>query len=176
MQRIIVVGTTSSGKTTLAKRISEKLQIPHIQLDELFWKPNWGETSDPEFFGKIEQATQASAWVIDGNYTRSRHISWGKADTIVWIDLPFWLTLYQNVSRSFRRAITQEELWAGTGNRESFWRMFSKESIVRWLFKTYKKNIKKYEEDMQNPKYNYLKFIRLRSHQEIDQFVSELTR
>lgn len=174
MQKIIVVGTTSSGKSRLAAKIAAKLNIHHIQLDSLFWKANWGETPDAEFFEKIKKEIAHDQWVIDGNYTRTRHITWKEADTIIWIDLPFWLTFYQNVSRSVQRAITQKELWEGTGNKESFAKMFSSDSIILWLLKTYHANIKKYEKDMSDPQYSHLKFIRLRSRREVEQFVSQL--
>ena len=54
--RINVIGTSGSGKSTLAKRIAEKLDIPYIELDELFWKPNWTESTDEEFFPKVARA------------------------------------------------------------------------------------------------------------------------
>ena len=55
--RINVIGTSGSGKSTLSKRIAEKLNIPYVEMDALFWKPNWTESSDEEFFPKVAQAT-----------------------------------------------------------------------------------------------------------------------
>ena len=52
--RINVVGTSGSGKSTLAKSISKKFNTPYVQLDEIFWKPNWKESCDEEFFSKVE--------------------------------------------------------------------------------------------------------------------------
>jgi len=40
MKRIVIIGTSCSGKTTLAKTIALKLNIKHIELDKLHWKPN----------------------------------------------------------------------------------------------------------------------------------------
>lgn len=174
MKKIIVVGVTGSGKSTLAKKLSEKLNIPYIQLDLLFWKANWQESSDEEFFQKISNVVNQDTWIIDGNYNRTNHLTWKDADTIIWINLPFWLTLYQNVTRSFKRAITQEELWAGTGNRESFRKMFSKESIVLWLLKTFVQQNNRYELRLNNPNYSHIKFYRLKSRREIAQFLNQL--
>ena len=50
--RINVVGTSGCGKSTVGKRIAERLNIPYIQLDELHWKPNWVESTDEELFPK----------------------------------------------------------------------------------------------------------------------------
>lgn len=174
MNKIIIIGTTGSGKSTLAKKISEKLNIPYIQLDHLFWKPNWEESTDEEFFKKIESATNQDSWVLDGNYGRTQHLTWHQADTIIWIDLPFWLNFYQSLKRALTRAITRKELWAGTGNIETFSKMFSKDSILIWLFKTYDSNVARYEKHMSDFKYAHINFYRLRSRSEINIFLKDI--
>lgn len=40
-QRISVVGTSGSGKTTLARKIAKTYELPHVELDQLQWEPNW---------------------------------------------------------------------------------------------------------------------------------------
>lgn len=174
MKRIIIVGTSGSGKSTLAQSLAKKLGYKYIQLDKLHWRKNWTEASDEEFFRLIEEETQAEHWVLDGNYTRQRHISWSKADTIIWLRMPFALNLYQVVSRSINRAITQKELWEGTGNKESFFRMFTPDSVVWWMMKTHKQNIKKYETAIADQKYKDINFITLRSRKEIREFLSSV--
>ena len=175
MNKIIVIGTTGSGKSTVAKKLSEILNVPHIQLDFLFWKPNWEQSTDEEFFSKIEKAIDKPRWVVDGNYNRTNHLTWKEADTVIWIDLPFWLTFYQIFKRSLIRAMTREELWEGTGNKESFLRMFSKDSILIWLFKTYSSNVSRYEERMIDPAYKHINFHRLRSKKEVTTFLKKLS-
>ena len=69
--RINVLGTAGSGKSTFSKLIAEKLSVSYIQMDELFWKPNWRESSDEELFPKLEKALSSDDWVLDGNYTRT---------------------------------------------------------------------------------------------------------
>ncbi len=174
MKKIIVIGSTGSGKSTLAKQMAKTLAYPYIQLDLLFWKPNWQHCDDEEFFEKISNETNSETWIIDGNYTRSHQITWTKADTVIWIDLPFYLTLYQNISRSLKRAITRQELWPNTNNRESFLRMFSKDSIVLWLLNTYDLNKKKYQERLSDTNYQHIKFYRLQSRKEVRQFLKQL--
>ena len=102
MNKVIVVGTTGSGKSMVANALATKLNAQYIQMDKLFWKPNWEESKDDEFFAKIESAIKRSRWVLDGNYGRTHHLTWKDADTVIWIDYPFWLTLYQNISRSVK--------------------------------------------------------------------------
>lgn len=66
----------------------------------------------------------------------------------------------------------QEELWEGTGNRESFRKsFFSKDSIILWTIKTHRSVRVKYESYMQDPKYSHIKFVRLKNHREADEFL-----
>lgn len=175
MKRILVIGTSGSGKTTLGKKLSKKLAIPHFQLDALFFKDNWVEKSDEEFFNAIEQVTKSKdSWIIDGNFGRSNHLTWPFADTVVWLDMPFWLTIYQNFTRSIRRALTKEQLWDGLNNRESLRLLFSKESVTLWAIKTYKVNKTRYPLKMNDPQYAHINFHRLKSRREIHQFLKNL--
>ena len=68
VMRINIVGTSGSGKSTFGKSIAQKLNAPYIQLDELHWKANWEESTDEEFFPKIEKALSSDRWILDGNY------------------------------------------------------------------------------------------------------------
>jgi cytidylate kinase len=79
-----VVGTSGSGKTTLARRIAGKLDIPYVELDALFWRPDWQETPDEAFFARLEAAlADKESWVLDGNYNRTQALKWRHVDMIV---------------------------------------------------------------------------------------------
>lgn len=177
MRRINVVGTSGSGKSTLARRLSNHLAVPYIELDSLFWLPNWQEASDEEFFRKLKAAQGDGGWVIDGNYTRSIPLKWDRVDLVVWIDLPFWLTFYQAFRRAISRALSGKEIWSGTGNRETITKtFFSRDSVLLWTITSYKSVRQKYESLMQDPQYAHIKFLRLRSRSEIEKFVSSLAK
>ncbi len=45
IQRVVIIGSSSSGKTTLGKKLANKLSITHEELDALYWEPNWKFTS-----------------------------------------------------------------------------------------------------------------------------------
>lgn len=53
MQRINVVGTSASGKSTFARALAEKLGLAYIELDNLFWLDDWQQSADADFFAKI---------------------------------------------------------------------------------------------------------------------------
>ncbi|MCH4811161.1 adenylate kinase [Vreelandella neptunia] len=175
--KINVVGTSGSGKSTLARQLAEALSAPCFQLDQLFWRADWKGTPDDIFFAKLEEALAASpeGWVLDGNFDRTRHIKWRDVDMVVWIDYPFLLVFCQAIKRAFKRIIRQEELWPGTGNRESFRKTFlSRDSILLWSLKTWRQNRKRYFSDMVNPRYRHIQFARLNSRREAQALISKV--
>jgi adenylate kinase family enzyme len=90
MQRVLVMGSSGSGKSTFARRLSEITDIPFVSLDALYWKPGWVASDNAEFEQRIAEVARRPQWVMDGNYTRygagelRRHSS----DTVIWFDLP----------------------------------------------------------------------------------------
>lgn len=173
--KINVVGTSGSGKSTVARHLAERLAIPYIEMDALFWQANWHESSDDEFFPRVEQALAAANWVLDGNYNRTQHLKWREVDWVVWVDYSFGRTLFQAVRRAWLRSWHREELWAGTGNRESFAKsFFSRDSIILWTLKTYRKNRHRYLEQMHNPDYRHIRFIQLRSPAQLESVLREI--
>ena len=123
----------------------------------------------------LEQALSGDAWVLDGNYTQTTHIKWPRANLVVWIDYSFPLTLYRVIKRSILRAWKKQELWPGTGNRESFMRLFSKDSMVLWTLSHYASNKGKFEELMATESYAHIEFVRLRSPKEAAALIQNLT-
>jgi adenylate kinase family enzyme len=164
LERINVVGTSGSGKSVFARRIAELLDLPYYEMDALFWKPGWQQAADEELFSKVEEVCAQPRWVLDGNYTRTLPIKWKRVQVVVWLDPPFLPTVLRVTARTIRRALTREELWPGTGNRESLAEaFFSKRSIIWWAISTHAKNRRKYEALMAAPEYSHITFLRLRS-------------
>jgi len=132
VDRIVIIGTSCSGKTTLARKLSEILHIPHIELDTLFWKKNWQIEEKNRFREKVSRAVEQDTWVMDGNFSIVREIVWKRADTIIWLDYPFHVIFLQAFVRSIKRIVTKEKLFAD--NVETFRQtFFSKNSILYWI-------------------------------------------
>ncbi|MBN1436535.1 MAG: hypothetical protein JW936_05635 [Sedimentisphaerales bacterium] len=172
--RINVVGTSGSGKTTFAKLLSDKLEIKHIEIDAVFWGPDWHLPSDDEFLPKLEKVlSENEKWVLDGNYTRAIPIKWKDVDLVIWLDYSFPRTFLQAIKRAVTRSITKEELWEGTGNRESFkGSFFSKNSIILWTIQTYHKTRRAYERILKDSQYSQIQFLRFRSPRESARFIA----
>jgi hypothetical protein len=144
-------------------------------MDRLFWKKNWTESSDEEFFARLNDVLDADAWVLDGNYSRSIPLKWKRTEVVIWLDYSLLRILLQALWRGIERSLSQRELWPETGNRESLRKLFfTKESILHWSFTTYAKNKKRYTELMQAPKYRQIAFIRLRNPSAARKFLKEV--
>ncbi|MGY2806467.1 DNA topology modulation protein [Bradyrhizobium sp. USDA 4506] len=90
MQRVLVMGSSGSGKSTFARRLSAMTGIPAVSIDALFWKPGWVESGRDEFERRMTEAAQEPRWIMDGNYMRhgAGQLRRELSDTIIWFDLP----------------------------------------------------------------------------------------
>lgn len=135
--RIAVVGTSGNGKTTVARQLAQRLDVPHIELDALFHGPDWAQAPVEEFRRRVAAATAAAGWIVDGNYqTKLGDLVLTRADTVLWLDQQLPLLLWRITRRTIRRIGRREELW--NGNRES-WRggFFGWESMFVWTIRSY---------------------------------------
>lgn len=143
IDRVVILGTTGAGKTTVANQISNVLHLPMIELDQFKWKEGWTSVSDDEFKERVKNAVKADRWIVDGNYGIVRDLVWFRAQAIIWLDYSFTRVFWQLLVRTIRRAIFREKLW--NNNIESWKRsFFSKESILLWALKSYPEKKKKY--------------------------------
>jgi hypothetical protein len=133
-----------------------------VELDALHWGPNWTEVENSIFRELTAQALSGDAWTTDGNYSAVRDIVWGRADTVVWLDYSLPVILGRVTWRTIRRSLTGEELWSG--NRERFRNSFlSRESIIWWALRTYRRRRREYPMLFSQPQHAHLEIVRLRS-------------
>ncbi len=175
LQRVAVIGTSGSGKTTFARRLAEILDAPHVELDALHWQPNWTPTPASELRPLVAEATRASRWVSDGNYSALRDILWTRAETIVWLNYSFTTTFNRVLRRTLHRMFTRAELFSG--NRESFRQSFaSRNSILLWVLKTYRKHRREYPKLFQQPQWSHLTVVELRTPRQAEEFLAAAGR
>jgi adenylate kinase family enzyme len=161
--RIVVVGTSGAGKTTMARALAASLTIPHIELDAINWQAGWHDLTrhDPdEFVRRVAAATEAECWVVDGNYGPVRDLVWRRATHLVWLDYTRPVIMARVIRRSLRRAVLRTPLWAG--NREDWTRMLRPSHPIRWAWSTWARRRREIEERLRNPDYAALKVSRLR--------------
>jgi adenylate kinase family enzyme len=168
-RRIALAGSTSSGKTTLGRRLSAITGAPHIELDALFHGPNWTPTAD--FRERVEEATKGQAWITDGNYAATRDLTWGRADLIVWLDYDLPRILWRLTERTFRRWWKREELW--NGNRETLRNHFmSKQSLYLWALQTHRRHRREYPRHF--AEYANARVVRVRSPRQLERWLASV--
>ncbi len=171
MKRVVVIGTSCSGKTTFASQLAGKLAIAHTELDVLHWLPDWQMRPLDDFRSLVKEVVEQDRWVIDGNYGKVRDIVWPRATHLVWLNYPFWTVFSRALSRTLSRVVTREELFAG--NRESLCRaLFDTESIVWWVLRTYRRRRREYPQLFQLPQNKHLEIIELMHQIEADWFIA----
>lgn len=174
-KRVVVVGVTSSGKSTLAEKLAQRFDLNYIELDALHWEPGWQSAPLEVFRSRVEKAMQAESWIVAGNYHVVRDLIWPKAEAVIWLDYPLLTVLWQLTRRTFRRWWTQELLW-GT-NREplsTHFKIWSNESLYHWLFKTYWRRKREYPMLLSQAEQQHLKLIRFKNPKETEEWLESL--
>lgn len=175
-EKIMVVGTSCTGKSTLAAQIGERLQMTHFDLDELHWMPNWETRPAPELRQILfERVLPLSRWVLSGNYTTAgRDNIWRDVQTLIWLDLSLFTTLKRYVKRTYRR-IRYKELCCN-GNIETLRSsIFTHEILLKYILKahffTRRPLYKRWMKNEMHDKH----WIVLRSPKEVEAFLQNLT-
>ncbi|MFH1689776.1 MAG: hypothetical protein ABIE42_06005 [Candidatus Eisenbacteria bacterium] len=144
MKRVVVIGSSCSGKTTFARRVAGALGVPYVELDALNWGPNWTECPVDDLRLAVRERVSGNGWVVDGNYSKVQDIVWPQATDAVWLNYPFPLVFARAVRRTLRRVFTREELFGGC--RESFRTAFlSRDSILWWVITSFRGRRRQYE-------------------------------
>ena len=97
--RILVLGSPGSGKSTFAIKLSKNLQLPLIHLDKEYWLPNWEEPQKIDWEEKQHTLVLEECWIIDGTYANSLDIRLAKADTVILLDINKWVCLFRVIKR-----------------------------------------------------------------------------
>jgi len=101
-RRVIVTGLAGSGKSTFSLALAAKTGLPVIHLDLHFWKPGWVAPPETEWREKQRGVLAGHAWIADGNYHETLDLRLERADTVVFLDLPWWRCAGRAVLRGFR--------------------------------------------------------------------------
>ncbi len=164
--KICIIGCSSSGKSTLGKLLSDKLNITCYHLDRLAHQENtnWQRTSDDDFNFQHNQLMQLDKWIIDGNYSKWFSERLKNATSIIWLDLPTIGCLIRYLKRSLKRDPTRVGNLNGASKE---WRFF----MVKHIMITYRKNRQKYKKTLEEYQ---TKLLIIKSMTELKKFITSI--
>lgn len=108
-RRILLIGCSGSGKSSLARILGSKLNLEVIHLDRLFWKPGWEARKRDEFYEIVSDQIKKEKWIMDGNYSRTLRLRAERSDFIILFDFPSYICTYRIFKRSFKGKLNLEK-------------------------------------------------------------------
>lgn len=152
MRRILVMGVSAgAGKSTVARTLGEILDYPVIFLDSLYFEPGWQEVTDEVFEQRQLNATKGSAWIIEGNYSKTVPIRETNADTVIYLEIPLYLCLFRVLKRRIRYHKQTRPEMGKDCNEKLDWK------FLKYIVTTYgrrkvdmRKRMRKYTDDGKN--------------------------
>jgi len=173
LKRVLVVGSSSSGKTSFAWQLAAILACKPVELDDLFWGPNWTPRPEAEFRSLAEAAIAGPDWVVDGNYGVLRTLLWPRATSVIWLNYGFLTVFLRALRRTIRRIAYRERLFSG--NRESFGEAFlSRKSILYWVITTHGRKRREFEELRRSGQFPQLQWLEFRQPSDAENFLREM--
>lgn len=169
-KRISVYGVTGSGKTTLAKRLSEVAGIPWHSIDDLMWEPSWEEVPEAEQRSRVEAITRESEWILDTMYGKWLDVELPRVELVVGLDFPRWVSFGRLLRRTLNRVMDKHPIC--NGNTENWRQMLSRDSILVWHFRSFagkRRRLREWEIREDGPK-----VLRFRSSREVERWLEEL--
>ena len=128
MERILIIGCSGSGKSTLARALGEKIGLPVIHLDQLWWQTGWQNVTMAEFDSRLAMALNMDQWIIDGNYSRTMEARLTKCDTVIYLDFGRWECLLGMCQRILSdRGKVRPDMPAGCPERFDW-------EFVKWIW------------------------------------------
>jgi hypothetical protein len=162
--RIVIIGRTGSGKTTLARELAAALGIPHVELDALYFGPDFSTVPLSVLRERTSAAIAGDLWVTDGNKSAVRDLVWPRADTIIWLDYPFVVSLWRLGKRALWRTSELKAQAAQSGKRTGLPRqLLSAAKGVLTALRSHMGQRREYPLMFAQPENQHLAVVRLRS-------------
>ena len=176
-RRIVVWGATGSGKTTLARRLGATLGLGVVDLDEIRHANGWDSTPYDEFREELTELLEgySQGWVSAGSYSAIMDVYLSRADTIVWLHIPWRVSFWRVLKRTVSRAWTKEPVYENSPARES-WRLsfLSRNSILWWSIHHHRAGVRSIRRRLAELPPS-IDVFELRSEEDVAAFLDHLT-
>jgi adenylate kinase family enzyme len=169
MEKIVIMGSSGAGKTTLARELGPILKIKKvIHLDRLYWQRGWkGKTRDTRI-DIIQDLVREKQWIIDGNYFSVSELHLNAADTIIFLNPPPLVCLQRLIKRH-RKYCGRSRRDIPEGCTDKLTRLRMLKVLVFPL-----QGRRRLEEELR--KYNSKQIVQLHSDKEVEEFLAQQKR
>ena len=175
-ERIVVLGRTGSGKTTLAREVAAALDMPHVELDSLYFGPDFSTAPLSVLRERTSAAVAGDRWVTDGNKRAVRDLVWPRADTIIWLDYPFYVSLWRLAKRARSRTLALGAQAARSNRRAALPRqLLAAARGVLTALRSHRGQRRQYPRLFAQPANQHLAVVRLRSPRAARQWLARVT-
>lgn len=169
MKRVLIIGNNASGKTTMARILAEKLNLPLVHLDMLYWRDNWKHATDEEFDVLLKKELEKPEWIIDGNIKRTLPTRLNYCDTVIYLDFPSWFCVLNAIKRLIQNYGKSRSDVGGYCKEKFDLNAFQFIHSI-WYFN--RKNRKDFYDYLKQSK--EIKVIVLKNRKEVKQFLNEI--
>ena len=175
-QRILILGRTGSGKTTLARELAGSIGVPHVELDGLYFGPNFETVPLSVLRERTSAAIVGDRWVTDGNKSAVRDLVWPRADTVIWLDYPFVVSLWRLGKRALRRTsvLKAQVAESDDGERRLFGQLLLAAKGVLTALRSHRGQRRRYPKMFAEAQNRHLAVVRLRSPRATRQWLARV--
>jgi len=175
--RILILGRTGSGKTTLARELAAALDVPHVELDSLYFGPDFTTAPLPVLRERTSEAIAGERWVTDGNKRAVRDLVWPRADTVIWLDYGFHVSVWRLAKRARARtsSLNAKAAESGAGRAGVPRQMLAAGRGVLKALRSHRGQRKEYPRLFAEPANRHLAVARLRSPAATREWLARVT-
>jgi adenylate kinase family enzyme len=169
-RRVLVSGLAGAGKSTFSRALSANTGLPLVHLDIHFWKPSWVEPTEEEWREKQRGPLSGDEWIVDGNYHATLDLRLERADTVVYLDTPWWVCAWRALVRGVRKRPARFQL--PDGCNESAFRRLRDEWWLVWRIWRVRRSDRAREFETMSRHGNNVALYVLRSKRAVREFLS----
>ena len=164
--KIRIIGCSGSGKTYLAKKLSQKYSVPYFDLDDIQWdnnKNSYGVKMPLEKRNQmLNNILQRPDWIIEGVYYAWVQKSFEDADLIYVLDIPKWLYKFRIIKRFIKRKTGIEK-----GKKETLKSVYN---LLKWTDTFQNTNMKEIISILESHKE---KVVYIKKKKEMEKIISD---
>jgi energy-coupling factor transporter ATP-binding protein EcfA2 len=176
-RRILILGRTGSGKTTLGRELAAVIGVPHVELDALYFRPDLSTVSMSVLRERTGAAIAGERWVTDGNKSAVRDLIWPRADTVIWLDYSWMVSLWRLGKRAlWRTSVLKAQASEGGGGAGFLRQVFSAAKGVITALRSHRGQRRRYIRMFAEQENQHLAVVRLRSPRATRDWLARVSR